>query len=174
MKNYLFFTILAVIVCGCSAQKRIYNSKVYEDIYVCQGEQDFIRKSLDLYREQLNYLENFEYSSQNDTVYILEMCGVQGNVDITIWNKHKTLSYTNEQGYFETKNKSLFTKHIIKLVSEWDIPGIKKEEDINSNMLPSELLYATKIVFNKGKYHIDCIYFKEFFCLERDGMDFRD
>ncbi|WP_147381212.1 hypothetical protein [Parabacteroides sp. AM08-6] len=143
------------------------NLQIYEDIYVCQGNQDVIGKSLNLYRKQLDYLSKFEYSPQNDTVYILEMYGAQGNLLITIWNKNKMLSYTNEQGPFESKNESLFTKYMMELVSEWNIPGIRKEE-INSNTLPSELIYATKIVFNKGKYHIACIYFKDFFNLERD------
>ena len=57
---------------------------------------------------------------------------------------------------------------MMKLVSEWNIYEIKKEEEMNSNILPSELIYATKIVFTKGKYHIDCIHFKDFFNLKRD------
>lgn len=169
MKNYLFCVVIVFIVLGCGTQKRVLNSNIYKDIYVCQGSQDIIRKSLNFYRTQLDYLDKFEYSSKNDTVYILEMYGVQGNVLITIWNKDKTLSYTNEQGYFESKHISLFTKYMMVLVSEWNIPEIEREET-NSNILPNELIYATKIVFAKGKYHIDCIYFKDFFNLERDGV----
>ena len=174
MKNYLFFIMLAFIAGGCSTQKRMYNSKIYEDMSVCHGGQGIIEKSLNFYRVQLNYLEKFEYSTKNDTVYILEMYGIQGEVLVTIWNKNKTLSYTNERGYFETKNEPLFTKYMVKLVSEWNITELKKEEEMNSDMLPRDLIYATKIVFNKGKYHIDCIHFKDFFNPKRDSMDFRD
>ena len=166
--------MLAVIVWGCSTQKCIYNSKIYDDIYACQGGQGIIEKSLNFYRVNLNYLDKFEYSSKNDTVYILEMYSIQGEVLITIWNKNKTLSYTNERGYFATKNEPLFTKYMVKLVSEWNIPELEEEEEINSNMLPSELIYATKIVFNKRNYHIDCICFKDFFNFQRDRMDFSD
>ncbi len=171
MNNYLSYVMLALILLGCGTQNRVYNSKIYESISACQGSQDMIGKSLNFYRRQLDYLNKFEYSTQNDTIFILEMYGVQGNMLVTIWNKNKTLSCTNEQGDFECKNEPLFTKYMMKLVSEWNIPEIRKEEETNSNILPNELIYATKIVFKKGKYQIDCIHFKEFFNLDRDSRN---
>lgn len=94
MRNYLFYAMLALIQLGCGTQNRVYNSKIYESISVCQERQDMIGKSLDFYRAQLDYLDKFGYSPQNDTIFILEMCGIQGNMLVTIWNKSKTLSYT--------------------------------------------------------------------------------
>lgn len=171
MKNYLFYVVFVFIILGCGTQKSALHSNMYKDMYTCQGSQNFVGKSLNYYRTQLDYLAKFEYSSNNDTIYILEECGIQGNVLITIWNKNNILSYTNEQGYFESKHKSLFSTYMMTLVSEWNIPKIKSEE-ANSNMLPNELIYATKIIFDKDKYHIDCIYFNDFFNLERDGVSF--
>ena len=168
MRIYLFYVMLALVLSGCGTQNRVYNSKIYKSISVCQESQDMIGKSLDFYRVQLDYLDKFEYSPQNDTIFILEMYEIQGNMLVTIWNRNKTLSYTNERGDFESKNEPLFTKYMMKLVSEWDIPEIRKEEETNSNILPSELIYATKIVFKKGKYQMDCIHFKEFFNIDRD------
>lgn len=49
----------------------------------------------------------------------------------------------------------------MKLVSEWNIPEIKKR-GTNSNMLPDDPICAIKIVFIKGRYYIDCVYFKDF------------
>jgi hypothetical protein len=169
MKKYVFCILFIFIVLSCSTQKQEYNSKIYKKIYDCQGAGiNFIDKSLNYYRLEGNYLNNFEYSKKNDTVYILEMYGVQGNVLFTIWNKNDTISYTNENGtLLKTKNR-LFSKYMIQLVSEWNLSEIKKEEETNSNLLPSEMIHATIIVFNKGKYHIDCINFKNFFNLERD------
>ena len=132
------------------------------------SQDSFIGKSLNVYRTQLDYLDKFDYSSQNDTIYILELCGIQGEVLITIWNKNKILSYTNiERGYFESKNESLFEKYMIKLVSECNIPEIKKR-GTNSNMLPDDPICATKIVFTKGRYYIDCVFFKDFLICGRD------
>ncbi|GAB6010277.1 hypothetical protein [Dysgonomonas reticulitermitis] len=103
---------------------------------------------------------------------MLELPGVQGNCDFTFWNKVDTISYTNETGSFELTSKLLFTKKMMQLVSDWDIKRIKEEENLNSNLLPNETIYATRIVFSNKKYKIDCISFKDFFNLERDRIDF--
>jgi hypothetical protein len=173
MKNYLSYAVFIFILLGCGTQKHVYNSKIYEEMYVCQRGLGFTGEPQNLYRKQLDYLNKFEYSLKNDTVYILEMYGVQGNISITIWNKNKKLSYTYKQGFFESMNKALFTKYMMKLVSEWNISEIRKEEEINTEIMPCELIFATKIIFNKGEYHIDCISFKEFFNFERDKNDFQ-
>ena len=167
MRNYLFSVVLICIMSGCSTPKRILNSNIYKDIYACQMSQEsFIGKSMNVYRTQLDYLDKFDYSSQNDTIYILELCGIQGEVLITIWNKNKILSYTNiERGYFESKNESLFEKYMMKLVSEWNIPEIKKR-GTNSNMFTDDPICAIKIVFIKGRHYIDCVFFKDFFIWE--------
>lgn len=173
MKYLIYILPFIFILLGCGTQKHVYNLKIYEEMYVCQRAQDFFGKPLNLYRKQLDYLSKFKYSLKNDTVYILEMSGVQGDVVyITIWNKNKILSYTNKQDLFESKNEALFTKYMMTLVSEWNISEIRKEEEINTQIMPCELIFATKIIFNKGEYHIDCIYFKEFFNFERDNNDF--
>ena len=86
---------------------RLYNSKIYEDISVCIGRQSIIQKSANFYRKQIDYLDKFDYSTKNDTVFILEMYGLQGNVDVTIWNNNKTNSYTNDRNNFVFENSTL-------------------------------------------------------------------
>ncbi|MDR1881487.1 MAG: hypothetical protein LBR26_01740 [Prevotella sp.] len=168
MKLYLFYSILVFIVAGCSTQKYGYNPKIYAKIYDCHKVD---MKLLNKYREQVNHLDMFDYPKQNDTIYILEMNGIQGNYLFTAWNKSDTISYTNESGKLASTKNRLFTKYMTRLVSEWNLSEIKKEEETNSNLLPSETIYATKIVFTKGKYYIDCVSFKDFFNLQRDGMN---
>ena len=124
---------------------------------------------MDYYRTHIDYLNKFDYSSRKDTIYILEMYGIQGNVLVTIWNKSNILSFTNEQGYFISKKEHLFSKHIINLVSEWDISTIKKEETKHP-ILPNDLIYATRIIFNKKQYHIDCFKFNDFFNIEKETL----
>jgi hypothetical protein len=148
--------------------------RISDDIYNYQKNQfedNMFVKSLNLYRKQSDWLKEFTYSNQNDTIFILELPGIQGDYYFTFWNKIDTLSYSNETGIFKFEDKPKFTKFMMKLVSEWNISEIKKEEDTNSNLLPSESIYATKIIIGKGKYKIDCIRFKEFFNLRRDEID---
>jgi len=151
--------------------------KVSEDIYSIQKSKfnDTLNlKALSLYRKQSEWFTKLNYSCKKDTIFILEFPGIQGNYNFTFWNNTDTISYTNESGTFELMNKTLFTKYMMKLVSEWNIKEIKKEESINSNLLPSEKIYATKIIFLNKKYNMDSICFKDFFDFERDEMNINE
>jgi hypothetical protein len=151
-----------------------------EDIYTVQG-QKFGSESMDvmtlhLYRERSDWLKKMNYSDKNDTIFILELPGIQGDIYFTFWNKKDTLSYTsaypNSTGEYKIVKEVIFTKYMMKLVSEWNISEIRKEEEINSNLLPSEFVYATRIIVKNKKYKIECIRFDDFYNLERDSMDF--
>jgi hypothetical protein len=149
-----------------------------DDIYNIQR-QKFGSNSMDimtlhLYREQSDWLKKINYSDKNDTIFILELSGIQGEVLFTFWNKIDTISYTNSTGEYKIVKGIMFTKYMMKLVSEWNISEIRKEEETNSNLLPTELVYATRIIVKNKKYKIECIRFKEFYNLKRDSMDFID
>jgi hypothetical protein len=59
---------------------------MYDDIYHFQknqfGDNMFVQ-SLNLYRKQSDWLKKFTYSNQNDTIFMLELSGIQGNCDFT-------------------------------------------------------------------------------------------
>jgi hypothetical protein len=150
-------------------------NKVYDDIYNVQKlelDDSMPLKAMSLYRKQSNWLRELKYSVERDTVFLLEHSGIQGDYFFVVWNQIDTVFYTNTTGEFKPTDKLLFTKYMMKLVSEWNIPEIKREENTNSGLLPSEFVYATRIIIKNGKYKIDCIRFKEFFNLQRDGRDF--
>lgn len=184
MKKYIFGSIFACIFLCCGTSRNMYHSKIYDKIYNCQGidikllnqeskQPNYVKIQMDNVNKliQWDYLDKLDYSKKNDTIYILEMDGIQGDFLFTVWNKNDTLSYTNESGKLMQTEQRLFTKYMMKLVSDWNIPEIRKEEKINKVNLPEEIIYATKITFNKGKYSIDCFTFNDFFNLKRDGVD---
>lgn len=184
MKKYILGSIFACVFLGCGTSKNIYHSKIYDKIYNCQGidikllDQNInqpynVKIMIDNVNKltQLDFLSQLGYSKKNDTIYILDMVGIEGDYYFTIWNRNNTLSYTNVSGKLIQTEQRLFTRHMIKLVSEWNIPEIRKEEKINKVTLPERITYATKITFNKGKYSIDCLTFNDFFNLKRDGVD---
>lgn len=149
---------------GCSPNKNIYNA-----VYDCQKKQNnYIANALRVYQRQLQYFNHINHSN-NDTVYMLEMNGIQGNVLITLWNKNDTVSYTNENGALEKNKEPLFSEYMMTLVTEWNLPKINEEEKINSNLLPHEKIFATRIIFFKRNYIINCICFDEFFNINRNG-----
>jgi hypothetical protein len=176
MKTLRYFIPLLFVVLifssSCKSQSTV--TTVSDAIYKVQKSEfddNMFIKALNLYRKQSNWLDKLEYSNKGDTIFILELPGVQGNYNFTFWNKKDTISYTNETGSFEFTNNPLFIKRMMRLVSDWDIEGIKEEENINSNLLPNETIYATRIIFLNKKYKIDSIRFKDFFNLERDSSD---
>jgi hypothetical protein len=120
---------------------------------------------------QWDYLGKVGYSKENDTIHTLNMVGVEGDFYFTIWNRTNALSYTNVSGKLMQTERYLFTKYMIKLVSEWNVTEIRKEEQINKVTLPERVAYATRIIFNKGKYNIDCLTFNDFFNIKRDRAD---
>ena len=178
MKKYIFGLLFVCVFACCGTSKNTYHSKIYDKIYKCQGidinniKQPYdVRIQMDNVNKliQWDYLDKLGYSKENDTIYALEMDGIQGDFLFTVWNKDHTLSYTNVSGKLMLTERCLFTKHMMKLVSEWNIDEIRKEEKINKVSLPEETIFATRIIFNKGKYSIDCLTFNDFFNLNDYG-----
>lgn len=149
---------------GCKSIKNY--SDISSIIYSIQkqefGDGIFV-KGLSIYREQSRWMEKLNHSAKKDTIFILELPGIQGNYDFTFWNKKDTLSYTNFSGSFEFIKESLFTNEMMNLASRWDISIIKKKEDNSPKLLPSEFIYATRIIIKDGNLKIDCIRFKDFY-----------
>jgi len=128
-------------------------------------------------RKESDILNKIKINPVKDTLFILQ---VHREVDkfslySMVWNKLDTLSvYSKDSGRtFQISNQQTFTNYMMKLVSEWNLPEIKKEEMQNMTR-PSDGIFAVRIIFNHRKYKINCSYFKNFFNMERDGMDFND
>ncbi|MDH6342440.1 hypothetical protein M2480_001062 [Parabacteroides sp. PFB2-12] len=120
----------------------------------------------------------------SDTIFILEDSNdySEPTITLTLWNRSDTLTYTSGNCYYNAKNggkipikqdKPGFTKHMMKLVSDWNIDEIRIEDEKNGGSLPQYWVVATRIILNEKKYKIDCLYFRYFFNIERDGMDFK-
>lgn len=102
----------------------------------------------------------------------MQLNGLQGDFKMTLWNKTKNLSYTNETGLIKETNSRLFTKYMLKIISDWNIAAIREEEKINAHLLPMERIYAIRIILHKEKCSIDFLWFYDFFNIERDRTDF--
>lgn len=140
----------------------------YLDSFICFNNEYDIhlvwRKRIQERNDCIKYLQ--------DTIYIMQLNGLQGDFKMTLWNKKKNLSYSNETGLIKETNGRLFTKYMLKLISEWNIAAIREEEKINAHLLPKERIYAIRIILFEEKYSIDFLWFYDFFNLERDKNDF--
>ena len=127
---------------------------------------DYIKCYYNL-RKSSNSLKRFLPLAQRDTIFILESHGDWSSLELTtlLWNNADTLSCnSNDAGKTHELVKSVFfTNYMMKLVSEWNIEEIRKEEIQSIQMQPNYTNFATRIIFNGKKYKIDCIYFKDFF-----------
>lgn len=126
-------------------------------------------------RKKSDILNKMEIIPAKDTIFILQ---IHREVDVfnlymMIWNNIDTLSVDSKDSgkTFQITNQQTFTNYMMKLVSEWNLEEIKKEE-VKNSMRPSDGIFATRIIFNGKKCKIDCFHFKNFFNLERDGVDF--
>ena len=126
------------------------------------------------YRKECDVFDKLNVDVKNDTIFVLEMHGDMSSDHLfsSLWNGSGLVSYEFHGGFLTCNNNPMFGKYIIELVSKWDIEKIRIEEKINSNMIPVTMVYATRIIIENKKYKIDCFKFKDFFNLERDGMDF--
>lgn len=170
MKKGIYLILFISLLGGCKLQFNLV--KVYNSIYKNQIQafgDTMLLKGLRNYREKANILEKLRYSTVNDTLFVLEMLGFQGDLYLTYWNKADTISYTNRAGEPEYMNNTLFSKYMMQLVSQWNVQGIREEEKVNSSLLPNEPVYATRIIIQKNKYKIKCIRFDDFFNLNRDS-----
>lgn len=121
---------------------------------------------------------------KNDTIFLLEDENDYSSptITLTLWNRSDTLTYDSDDCYYNSNNggenytqsnKIDFTKYMMKLVSEWNLEEIKKEDITNGGTIPQYMVFATRIIIDDKKYKVDCIYFREFFNLQRDNMDFK-
>lgn len=109
-------------------------------------------------------------SDKRDTIYLLERHSDGQDLVIrsTIWNSNNILSYQSEDGKTVTfVFAPIFSSYMIKLATEWNISEIRKEE-LKNFKIPIEIIYLTRIIIDREKYKIECLYFRNFFNLQRD------
>ena len=174
----ILFTCAITLLESCRSHQSVM-SRLSNDIYSTQistfGESDIFIKGINIFLQRSKWYDELDFSTKNDTVFLLEYFGNQGDSRLTFWNKKDTLIYPYGMPNLKFYHgESAFTSYMMKLVSEWNITAIREEEMLHPVLLPSGIVYATRIIIRNGKYQIDCISFKDFFDFKRDYMDFSD
>lgn len=169
MRKGVILILLISIFGGCKQQLDFVkvSNKIYKNQIQAFGDTMLLR-GLQVYREKVDVLEKLRYSTLNDTVFALEQLGFQGDLNLTYWNREDTISYTNTSGAPKYVTHALFSKYMLKLVSQWNIAGINEEERVNPSLVPNEPVFATRIIIRKNKSKVECIKFDDFFNLRRD------
>lgn len=121
-------------------------------------------------REEIFYT-NYLQIVENDTIFFLERYGDGENRYLlsTIWSKKTLLSYAGCQDSIKVEyNEICFPAYMMRLCSTWSIDAIRKEEEINATALPITYNCLTRVIISHNKYSIQCIFFRDFFLLNRD------
>lgn len=126
-------------------------------------------------RKKSKCMDKILFINERDTVFILDRSVNWDPLDLfsTCWNRTTEVSVISKDAgkTYSFIEEYSFTNYMMKLVSEWNLEEIKKEE-IENKMISGGGIFATRIIFNKGKYQIDVFHFESFFNLKRDRVGF--
>ena len=124
-------------------------------------------------RGKTEILKNIYNYQKCDTIFLLELDSEPADCALYIlaWNRSDTAFY-----YVENLNNPIITKdmnytfpdYMCNLVSRWDCNELEKQVKLYNNFMITRYVYATRIIINKKKYHIDCMRFVFFFNPQRD------
>lgn len=132
---------------------------------------DSLRKQILWHEIEWHYIDSLHYSEIDDTLYIIQQNGIQGEVLLHLWNKINSASFINESGILRRTHKTLFSNYVVKLVSTWNTTELK---NIKGNLTTSSTddIYAFRILIKNKRCHIDFCRFEDAFDFERDQWDF--
>lgn len=153
---------LLVILClitliGCASPRAASPSHLYSSFMKChKGDYKFITK----YRKRIHFFNDIKYNPKQDTIYIMELYGIQGELLVTIWNKNSLISY--EDRSLNKTNEPMFDNYMIRLVESWNIEKLIKEGE-NHKLLPQDWIYASRVIINNNRVKIECDRFKDFY-----------
>lgn len=185
--KYLTLIIVLFSVPACSTKSSLISKKIkgiQTKTLVSEygGCKHYFIISYDKLRSEVDFIDKITPNFINDTVFILEShdnACLSTDLHVTIWNRKKLVSFKKEKldigshklVYKNMRltelNNSLFIKHMVKLVTEWNIEELRNEAKIHG-FVSCDPAVATRIVFKNNKYKIDCIYFCGFADLQRD------
>jgi hypothetical protein len=105
------------------------------------------------------------------TLYLLEGYNIETATFYgTIWDKKNSISYDYYKGNLSLQKQSVFTNYQITLITHWDTTTIRKEEKSNVNWLDNNLQINGLRCYKLDKdWHIDEIFFENFYDRKRDG-----
>lgn len=155
-----------------------FESKAKEDNNSdCNDDDDFDNLFTDQIRAYHSYRTRFDIpkllniNPANDTLYILEEdvdITLPANAASTIFTRHGLLSYhlKEKKGFLrkdllEVEDQPYYTKHILKLVTRWDVETLRKEGK-ESTRLPETIIRLTMVIFKDKEYAIKHATFEDY------------
>lgn len=177
MKHIIVFFLLALLSNSICCQN--YN-RISKEILECHNrleEKETYNQYYYELRKTSQLLQKIHGKQNSDTIYIMEFHGDLPSkyLYITAWNNLDTMYIEAEdlgKGKILLNQKyCIFSKYMYFLVSNWNYNELVKEGKQYPGGINEEYVFATRIIFNKRKYYIDCMCFRDFFKLDRDNLN---
>ncbi len=153
---------LLVILClitlvGCASPRIASRSHLYSSFMKChKGDIKFIMK----YRKKIHFFDDIKYNPQQDTIYIMELYGIIGELSVTIWNKSSSISYEDQS--LNKTNEPKFDNYMMRLVESWNIEKLINEGE-SHGLLPQYWIYVSRVMIKNNRVKIECNRFKDFY-----------
>ncbi|MFN0290100.1 hypothetical protein [Pedobacter helvus] len=170
----IFFASMFLLLSIASCSQKVSFLSLSEKIYEKNGSQQSVFKLNRYKRDARKKIYSNEGASflrgKIDTLYLLEGYNIEtGTFYCTIWDKENSISYSYFREKLEVQSRSVFTEHQILLVTRWDVPAIRKEEDVNGNWLDNNLQINAFRCYKEGRdWRVEEISFKNFYDPKRD------
>lgn len=170
MSIYKYYFLSLLIFTSCSRSFRAISTKVDESQRVEGNKQaglTFHDIRMKLFKKgKLSFFKN------SDTVFMLESFNVEeGSYHGKIWTVKDSIEYTYRNNEFYYDLQSPFTKYMCKLIETWDTVGIRENEKLYSSIIPTQLVYGTKINGKQRNPQFYTIRFIRFFNADRDRLN---
>nr|WP_294790773.1 hypothetical protein [uncultured Mucilaginibacter sp.] len=172
LKGIILLLIIGLIGCSPKASFLTISSKIYKKNGGANDKSPFhLSSHKNKARMKAYALDTTSLlEGEIDTLYFLEGYNLETATFYgTIWNKRKSINYSYFKENLSFLNRSIFSDYQIKLVTDWDLSGIRHEEKVNGNWLDNNLqIGAIRTIKDGKKVKIDEIYFKDSFDPNRD------
>lgn len=163
-----------------------FESKAKEDNSPDCNDDDFDYLFTDQIRAYHSYRTRFDIpkllniNPVNDTLYILEEdvdITLPANAASTIFTRHGLLSYYLKEkrgalrkDLLKVEHQPYYTKHILKLVTKWDVETLRKEGE-ESTRLPETIIRLTMVIFKDKEYVIKHATFEDYTKNENEFLE---
>ena len=155
--NKLLVILCLITLVGCASPRIASRSHLYSSFMKCHKcDTKFIMK----YRKKIHFFDDIKYNPQQDTIYIMELYGIIGELSVTIWNKSSSISYEDQS--LNKTNEPKFDNYMMRLVESWNIEKLINEGE-SHGLLPQYWIYVSRVMIKNNRVKIECDRFKDFY-----------
>lgn len=104
---------------------------------------------------------NFEFCPDDDTLYVVDVVSIVGQLKYYIWNKRDSIIGSSSNKYID-KCISLGKEHRIA-IENWDTCMLKNRIHDKSRVGGDRYYYTSRVIITEGRYDIETIEYEYYY-----------